>query len=110
VHHSTSSLQERSHVRGRFLFTHRRRRPCADLISATQGLRRPCAAHTLISQRVKTFDESISKQRARLIRAAAAVQERTGDAPLVEIMHPLVAFQEELHPADPTRYREPVAQ
>jgi pyruvate,orthophosphate dikinase len=31
-----------------------------------------------------------------IIRAAAAVHERTGDAPFVEIMHPLVAFQEEL--------------
>jgi pyruvate,orthophosphate dikinase len=28
--------------------------------------------------------------------AARAVQERTGDAPLVEIMHPLVGFREEL--------------
>jgi len=31
-----------------------------------------------------------------IVRAAAAVQERTGDAPLVEIMHPLVGFAEEL--------------
>ena len=31
-----------------------------------------------------------------IIRAALAVRERTGDAPLVEIMHPLVAFEEEL--------------
>src|SRR5207248_4935051 len=31
-----------------------------------------------------------------IARAAKAVQERTGDAPLVEIMHPLVAFEEEL--------------
>ena len=29
-------------------------------------------------------------------RAARAVQERSGDAPLVEIMHPLVGFREEL--------------
>ena len=28
---------------------------------------------------------------------AKAVQERTGEAPLVEIMHPLVGFREELH-------------
>jgi len=32
-----------------------------------------------------------------IIRAAAAVEERTHDAPLVEIMHPLVGFAEELH-------------
>jgi pyruvate, orthophosphate dikinase len=31
-----------------------------------------------------------------IIRAARAVEQRTGDAPLVEIMHPLVAFAEEL--------------
>jgi pyruvate, orthophosphate dikinase len=31
-----------------------------------------------------------------IIRAALAVRERTGEAPLVEIMHPLVAFEEEL--------------
>src|SRR5581483_8142958 len=31
-----------------------------------------------------------------IVRAARAVYERTGDAPLVEIMHPLVGFGEEL--------------
>jgi pyruvate,orthophosphate dikinase len=31
-----------------------------------------------------------------IVRAAAAVEERTGEAPLVEIMHPLVGFAEEL--------------
>jgi pyruvate,orthophosphate dikinase len=31
-----------------------------------------------------------------IVRAALAVEERTGDAPLVEIMHPLVGFAEEL--------------
>jgi pyruvate,orthophosphate dikinase len=31
-----------------------------------------------------------------IARAAKAVQERTGDVPLVEIMHPLVGFREEL--------------
>jgi pyruvate,orthophosphate dikinase len=31
-----------------------------------------------------------------IVRAALAVQKRTGDAPLVEIMHPLVGFAEEL--------------
>jgi pyruvate,orthophosphate dikinase len=30
------------------------------------------------------------------VRAARAVEDRTGDAPLVEIMHPLVGFAEEL--------------
>ena len=32
-----------------------------------------------------------------IVRAAIAVEKRTGDAPLVEIMHPLVGFGEELH-------------
>jgi pyruvate,orthophosphate dikinase len=31
-----------------------------------------------------------------IVRAARAVEERTGEAPLVEIMHPLVGFAEEL--------------
>jgi pyruvate,orthophosphate dikinase len=31
-----------------------------------------------------------------IARAARAVQERTGDVPLVEVMHPLVGFHEEL--------------
>jgi pyruvate,orthophosphate dikinase len=31
-----------------------------------------------------------------IVRAAVAVEERTGNAPLVEIMHPLVGFDEEL--------------
>jgi pyruvate, orthophosphate dikinase len=31
-----------------------------------------------------------------IVRAAAAVRNRTGEAPLVEIMHPLVGFREEL--------------
>ena len=31
-----------------------------------------------------------------IVRAAIAVRERTGEAPLVEIMHPLVGFGEEL--------------
>jgi pyruvate,orthophosphate dikinase len=31
-----------------------------------------------------------------IVRAARAVKQRSGDAPLVEIMHPLVAFAEEL--------------
>jgi pyruvate,orthophosphate dikinase len=31
-----------------------------------------------------------------IIRAAIAVRDRTGDPPLVEIMHPLVGFREEL--------------
>ena len=31
-----------------------------------------------------------------IARAAQAVHERTGEAPLVEVMHPLVGFREEL--------------
>jgi len=42
------------------------------------------------------FPEIYEMQVRAIIRAAAAVQQRTGDAPLVEIMHPLVGFQEEL--------------
>src|SRR5215216_3861430 len=42
------------------------------------------------------FPEIYEMQVRAIIRAAAAVQERSGNAPLVEIMHPLVAFQEEL--------------
>jgi pyruvate,orthophosphate dikinase len=42
------------------------------------------------------FPEIYEMQVRAIIRAAAAVQERTGEAPLVEIMHPLVGFQEEL--------------
>src|SRR5438874_8625695 len=40
----------------------------------------------------------ISEMQVRaIIRAGPADEERTGDAPLVEIMHPLVGFAEELH-------------
>jgi pyruvate,orthophosphate dikinase len=42
------------------------------------------------------FPEIYEMQVRAIIRAALAVRERTGDAPLVEIMHPLVAFAEEL--------------
>ncbi len=42
------------------------------------------------------FPEIYEMQVRAIIRAAAAVHERTGEAPLVEIMHPLVAFKEEL--------------
>jgi pyruvate, orthophosphate dikinase len=42
------------------------------------------------------FPEIYEMQVRAIIRAARAVEERTGDAPLVEIMHPLVAFEEEL--------------
>jgi pyruvate,orthophosphate dikinase len=42
------------------------------------------------------FPEIYEMQVRAIIRAAAAVRERTGDAPLVEIMHPLVGFEEEL--------------
>jgi pyruvate,orthophosphate dikinase len=40
-----------------------------------------------------------------IIRAARAVEKRTGDTPVVEIMHPLVGFEEELR-----RLRELTAQ
>jgi pyruvate,orthophosphate dikinase len=42
------------------------------------------------------FPEIYEMQVRAIIRAAQAVEERTGDAPLVEIMHPLVGFAEEL--------------
>jgi pyruvate,orthophosphate dikinase len=43
------------------------------------------------------FPEIYEMQVRAIVRAAGAVEERTGEAPLVEIMHPLVAFEEELH-------------
>jgi len=43
------------------------------------------------------FPEIYEMQVRAIIRAAIAVRERTGDPPLVEIMHPLVGFREELH-------------
>jgi pyruvate,orthophosphate dikinase len=43
------------------------------------------------------FPEIYEMQVRAIVRAAAAVEERTGGAPLVEIMHPLVGFAEELH-------------
>jgi pyruvate,orthophosphate dikinase len=42
------------------------------------------------------YPEIYEMQVRAIIRAARAVQERTGEAPLVEIMHPLVGFAEEL--------------
>jgi pyruvate, orthophosphate dikinase len=42
------------------------------------------------------WPEVYEMQVRAIVRAAAAVQTRTGDAPLVEIMHPLVGFAEEL--------------
>jgi pyruvate,orthophosphate dikinase len=42
------------------------------------------------------WPEIYEMQVRAIIRAARAVEDRTGEAPLVEIMHPLVAFQEEL--------------
>jgi pyruvate,orthophosphate dikinase len=42
------------------------------------------------------FPEIYEMQVRAIVRAAIAVEERTGDAPLVEIMHPLVGFAEEL--------------
>jgi pyruvate,orthophosphate dikinase len=43
------------------------------------------------------WPEIYEMQVRAIVRAAAAVEERTGEAPLVEIMHPLVGFSEELH-------------
>jgi pyruvate,orthophosphate dikinase len=43
------------------------------------------------------WPEIYEMQVRAIIRAAQAVAARTGEAPLVEIMHPLVAFEEELH-------------
>jgi pyruvate,orthophosphate dikinase len=42
------------------------------------------------------WPEIYEMQVRAILRAARAVEERTGDAPLVEIMHPLVGFEEEL--------------
>ncbi|MFL5963252.1 MAG: pyruvate, phosphate dikinase [Gaiellaceae bacterium] len=42
------------------------------------------------------YPEIYEMQIRAIARAARAVQERTGDAPLVEVMHPLVGFREEL--------------
>jgi pyruvate,orthophosphate dikinase len=42
------------------------------------------------------FPEIYEMQVRAIIRAARAVEERTAEAPLVEIMHPLVGFAEEL--------------
>ncbi len=42
------------------------------------------------------YPEIYEMQVRAIVRAAKAVEERTGDAPLVEIMHPLVGFEEEL--------------
>ena len=42
------------------------------------------------------YPEIYEMQIRAIARAARAVQQRTGDAPLVEVMHPLVGFREEL--------------
>jgi pyruvate,orthophosphate dikinase len=42
------------------------------------------------------YPEIYEMQIRAIARAAQAVQERTGEAPLVEVMHPLVGFREEL--------------
>jgi pyruvate,orthophosphate dikinase len=42
------------------------------------------------------YPEIYEMQVRAIVRAARAVEERTGEAPLVEIMHPLVGFGEEL--------------
>ena len=43
------------------------------------------------------WPEIYEMQVRAIVRAAVAVKERTGEAPIVEIMHPLVAYAEELH-------------
>jgi pyruvate,orthophosphate dikinase len=43
------------------------------------------------------WPEIYEMQVRAIMRAAKAVKERTGKTPLVEIMHPLVGFREELH-------------
>jgi len=43
------------------------------------------------------WPEIYEMQVQAIARAAAAVAARTGDVPVVEIMHPLVAYAEELH-------------
>ncbi len=42
------------------------------------------------------YPEIYEMQIRAIARAASAVRERTGEAPLVEVMHPLVGFREEL--------------
>jgi pyruvate, orthophosphate dikinase len=42
------------------------------------------------------FPEIYEMQVRAIVRAAKAVTERSGEAPLVEVMHPLVGFREEL--------------
>src|SRR5919202_5668483 len=42
------------------------------------------------------FPEIYEMQVRAIVRAARAVEGRSGEAPLVEIMHPLVGFEEEL--------------
>jgi pyruvate, orthophosphate dikinase len=42
------------------------------------------------------WPEIYEMQVRAIVRAASAVEQRTGEAPLVEIMHPLVGFAEEL--------------
>jgi pyruvate,orthophosphate dikinase len=47
--------------------------------------------------RLGLFHPEIYEMQVRaVVRAAVAVRERAGEAPVVEIMHPLVAFEEEL--------------
>src|SRR4051812_11936947 len=42
------------------------------------------------------WPEVYEMQVRAIVRAAAAVRDRTGEAPLIEIMHPLVGFEEEI--------------
>ena len=77
-----------------------RRGGCARRARCARGSAR-CASRTRCSARAAAasgsmFPEIYEMQIRAIARAARAVQERTGDAPLVEVMHPLVGFREEL--------------
>ena len=63
--------------------------------SASSGRRTRCSARAAAGSACM-FPEIYEMQVRAIARAARAVQERTGEAPLVEVMHPLVAFREEL--------------
>ena len=60
----------------------------------------PHEANPMLSRRACRlglyFPEIYEMQLRAIVRAAIAVRERGGEAPLVEIMHPLVGFGEEL--------------
>ena len=67
----------------------------AQRASARCTRRTRCSARAAAGS-VSSGPEIYEMQVRAIARAARAVQERTGEAPLVEIMHPLVGFAEEL--------------